>query len=439
MAGKDLKKAGEGNRGSSSGMRFNPREGPEFMEEDRNLGRDDAESRQRLDEKKRKEKEDRHKKLAGLQHVSIKVKNKKRPEGDDQRNDERLSEMTGPVSSTGYPLDVASGAKTGSGSAMGGPNIMTGHPIDVDFDSILKKKKKKTESKKRKKSDDIKSIKTRQRGKETRRRRAKMGDTALSRTYKGGGVRGFRDTEGYTETRNIIAQRTQGGGKNVVRRGHGGRGKGWRHSTSGKGTKREATPDPRKVQANVETSQMAREIPTHTSGYQLPSAQAYENVMRPTPKGPRIDHPQQTASDLTPATGRQVNRPGVARSLGGQEISGASGGPTDGMTGFQAASVLTSFERLLEFEGIISKAKISGADITEFRFLIRELKRLLRSGALRKSGLEDAEHDDERPTPNSHRQTTSHPTGATEVDPDDDPRYWGAHPMGLLLPRRGHM
>ena len=68
----------------------------------------------------------------------------------------------------------------------------------------------------------------------------------------------------------------------------------------------------------------------------------------------------------------------------------------------------------------------------------RALRRLLRSGALKKSGLEDSEHDDERPSPNAHRQTTSHPTGATEVDPDDDPRYWGAHPIGLLLPRRGH-
>tara|TARA_R110002012_G_scaffold62914_2_gene165533 strand:+ start:16267 stop:17565 length:1299 start_codon:yes stop_codon:yes gene_type:complete len=431
--------AGEGNRGSSSGMRFNPREGPEFMEEDRNLGRDDAESRQLLDEKKRKEKEDRQKKLVGLQHLSVKVVGKKRPQGDDQRNDERLSEMTGPASSTGYPLDVATGAKTGSGSAMGGnpTNIMTGHPIEIDLDAILKKKK--SSGKKRKKSDNIKSIKTRQRGKETRRRRAKMGDTALSRTYKGGGVRGFRDTEGYTQTRATIAQRTEGsGGKNAVRRGHGGRGKGWRHSTSGKGTKREATPDPRKVQANVETSQMARQIPTHTSGYQLPSAQAYENVMKPAPKGAPIDHPQNTAAYFTPKKSSQVSRPGVARTVGGQQIE-SPGGPTDGMTGFQTASLLTSFERLLEYEGIISKAKISSADITEFRFLVRELKKLLRSGALKKAGFEDAEHDDGRPSANAHRKTTSHPTGATEVDPDDDPRYWGAHPLGLLLPRRGHM
>jgi hypothetical protein len=90
-------------------------------------------------------------------------------------------------------------------------------------------------------------------------------------------------------------------------------------------------------------------------------------------------------------------------------------------------------------EMILKTASLNAADITEFKWLIRELRRVLRSGALRKAGLEDSEHDDERPTPNAHRKTTSSPTGATEVDPDDDPRFWGAHPMGLLLPRRGHM
>ena len=70
--------------------------------------------------------------------------------------------------------------------------------------------------------------------------------------------------------------------------------------------------------------------------------------------------------------------------------------------------------------------------------LIRELRRMFRAGSFRKAGLEDSEHDDDRPTPNSHRKTTSSPTGATSIDPDDDPRYWGAHPIGLLSPRRGH-
>jgi len=89
-------------------------------------------------------------------------------------------------------------------------------------------------------------------------------------------------------------------------------------------------------------------------------------------------------------------------------------------------------------QGMLLKGALSGADITELKMLIRELRRMLRSGGLKKAGLEDAEHDDERPTPNSHRLTTSSPTGATEIDPDDDPRFWGAHPIGLLSPRRGH-
>ena len=86
----------------------------------------------------------------------------------------------------------------------------------------------------------------------------------------------------------------------------------------------------------------------------------------------------------------------------------------------------------------IAKAQLSQTDISEFKWLIRELRRVLRGASVFKS-LEDAEHDDERPTPNAHRLTTSSPTGATEVDPDDDPRYWGAHPIGLLVARRGHM
>jgi len=104
------KYAGGGLRGSSSGLLFNPRDGPEMMEEDRNLGNDDPDSRQKLEEKKRREKEIRHKKIAGLKHLSVRIPQKKRPTGDNQRNDEMLSDMTGPASSTGYPADVASGA-----------------------------------------------------------------------------------------------------------------------------------------------------------------------------------------------------------------------------------------------------------------------------------------------------------------------------------------
>ena len=53
-----LKDVGGGLRGSTSGLRFNPREAPEFAEEDRNLGRDDPEARELYEEKRRKEREE---------------------------------------------------------------------------------------------------------------------------------------------------------------------------------------------------------------------------------------------------------------------------------------------------------------------------------------------------------------------------------------------
>lgn len=433
--------AGEGNRGSTSGMKFNPREGPEFMEEDRNLGMDDADSKQRQEEKKLAEKENRHKKLSGLQHLSVKVQGKKRPTGDKQRDDERLSELTGPASSTGYPLDVASGAKTGGGAAMGGNpvNIMTGEMMPIDLE-IFQKKAKKSPKGRHGKTEDIQTLRTRERTKRTRKQRKKTGETALSRIYGGKSMVGSpRNIGKYTEQRKPIAERVKPGSKGAIRRGHGARTKALKQQIRG-GARREQTPDPRNVAASIETSQAARSTPTHTSPYNLASMQAYENVMRPRPKGVRTDTPQLTASDYTPQKSKNVSRPGVARTLGGQDIEGRAGqGPTDGMTGFQTGSpIAASLDTLREYEDLLTKANLSAADLTEFKWLVREMRRLLRSGALKKSGLEDSEHDDERPSPNAHRQTTSHPTGATEVDPDDDPRYWGAHPIGLLLPRRGH-
>ena len=143
MAGKIFVKNTSGT-GTTAGMRFNPREAPEFVEEDRNLGRDDAEGKEKYDRKQRDERDKRHDKIEGMKHVSIPVPGKARPEGDDQRNDEELLEMTGPASSTGAPLDAATGAKTGSGSAMGGApvNIMTGDVMIVGDDIIRKRKRR---------------------------------------------------------------------------------------------------------------------------------------------------------------------------------------------------------------------------------------------------------------------------------------------------------
>tara|TARA_R110002110_G_scaffold145346_1_gene334740 strand:- start:164 stop:916 length:753 start_codon:yes stop_codon:yes gene_type:complete len=150
------------------------------------------------------------------------------------------------------------------------------------------------------------------------------------------------------------------------------------------------------------------------------------------------------ATTLTPSEPREPYQSGQARSTSGVDIKDPGGSSSSGYGGFEIQSptsaplVQQSEDVYQETADLLMKAAISQADLVEFKWLVRELRRLLRSGGLKKAGLEDAEHDDDRPTPNAHRKTTSSPTGATSVDPDDDPRYWGAHPIGLLSPRRGH-
>jgi len=445
MAGKKIyvrKNAGGGLRGSTSGLLFNPRDGPEMMEEDRNLGTDDPESRQKVEEKKQKEKEHRHKKIARLKHLSVKIPQKKRPTGDDQRHDEALSEMTGPSSSTGYPASVASGAKTGGGAAMGGPNIMTGELLP-DIDDIIRKEK--GGKGRHGKTHTISSKRTKARSHQTRRLRRTRGKTSLDMQFTGKHVGNpqSRDPKGQSKSRHEISMRVGTSGKGPIKHGHSQRGRGAR------GMRRTVNPDPRRIHKAAEMSQVERETPAHTAPTNLASQQGMQMMEEglSASSGVRTHDPHVTASDMTPSirqapqqsrVDRTHNVGGVAMPLGDHSGGFSSG---SGMTGFVPQSPTGSMFKMSmeELDSLIQKAKISGADITEFKWLVRELRRLLNSGALKKAGFEDAEHDDERPTPNSHRQTTSHPTGATEVDPEDDPRYWGAHPIGLLLPRRGHM
>ena len=252
-----------------------------------------------------------------------------------------------------------------------------------------------------------------------------------------------------TRIKEKTPQRVQSSGQGALRHGHSQRSRGARTA------RRSVAPDPRQRFTSAETSAAERDVMPHRSPYNLPSQEGWRRVTN-VPAGPQVrtDHPHLTARDLTPSTGRRVHQSRVARTqnIGGENvpIEGGAGTGSDGMSGWVSQSpeqsmfantsmVAASFDNLKIVEDMLLKAKITDADITEFKFLVRELRRLMRSGGLRKAGLEDAEHDDERPSPNAHRKVTSSPTGATSVDPDDDPRFWGAHPIGLLLPRRGHM
>jgi len=458
MAGKVrvLKDVGGGLRGSTSGLRFNPREAPEFAEEDRNLGRDDPKGKQKEEEKKRREKEERHKKIAGLHHISMKIKNKTRAKGDNQRNDERLSEMTGPVSSTGYPSDVASGAKTGGGSAMGGPNIMTGESIGPPSD-ILKigdtSKRTRGAAGGRGRygmTETLRSIRAKDAAERTHRQRGQMGPTTESSIYQAQSGLPINNTKQpwLLSTRmGNIAKRVRGGPQPKIKRGiktHG-------RAFQAKGGSYQG--DFRDYMTKTGRSQIARREGTGrgaakaTNMFGKIGKKISKKFKMPKPKintsrpGRGSAPGVPTPANMFPIVPREPYQSGQARSTSGMEISPSGAAPSSGMSGFESkspTSVATSEDIYQVTTDLLMKAKLSQADLVEFKWLVRELRRLIRSGPLRKAGLEDAEHDEERPTPNAHRKTTSSPTGATSVDPDDDPRFWGAHPMGLLLPRRGH-
>lgn len=432
MAGKKvrvLKDVGGGLRGSTSGLRFNPREAPEFAEEDRNLGRDDPESKQIYDEKKRKEKEAREHKIKDLHHLNVKIPRKKRPRVDNQRNDEALSELTGPASSTGAPLDAATGAKTGTGSAMGGPNIMTGETVYDTIESILKRDVARSKLG----TSTLESTARRTRGRKSRSKKKKQGLDVISarHTHKRSlNVFGTRHPERISRIRNGVSKRTKtskGLPVNKVLTNS-------RHRSGKSLLTMQA--NPQKRMQTVHRSQASRMGVTGLP-YTIPTAFAAGGNLGAGPPSTfsSLQKGKHNTALEGPVSIAAPRKPPVAG--GGMPTASPYASPI-APPPISSPILASDFPYDLLDEEMIIKT-LSQADMSEFKLLIRELRRLLTSGGFKKAGLEDAEHDDERPSPNAQHRVTSSPTGATEVDPDDDPRFWGAHPMGLLLPRRGHM
>jgi hypothetical protein len=438
MAGKVFVK--NSGTGTTGGLRFNPREAPEFVEEDRNLGRDDAAGKEKEDRKKRDTREKRHEKIKHMKHVSIPIKDKTRPAGDKKRNDEELSEMTGPASSTGYPLDVASGAKTGTGSAMGGApvNIMTGYDMDVDPERISKDLGKKTHKKRigrHGRTETVTGHRTRERAKDTARHRKGMGGSTEERYYSSKGLprSNTRRPDLQSTRMNTLTRRTSNSKGKKGYRQLGDR----RRSMKG----RQSWQDDMRVRnSGIERSRAARREGTGRYTKAHIGLMPTKATMAHSAVGTLPSSTYQVAKQMTPNPSKAPYQSGVARTTGGMDMgTHTPTAPSGVVSGPGQSMFATSQDMLADAEELLRKASVSAGDLLELRQLIRELRRAIRASKLAKGVGEDAEHDDERPTPNAHRATTSNPTGATETDPDDDPRYWGAHPIGLLLPRRGHM
>ena len=433
MAGKIFVKNTSGT-GTTAGMRYNPRSAPEEMEEDRNLGRDDAEGKEKDDRRKRDAREKRHDKIKDMKHVSIPIPGGKRPEGDNQRNDEELSELTGPVSSTGAPLDAATGARTGTGSTMGGApvNIMTGHPADLGADLITKKKGK---IGRHGRTETVSGHATKERSKETSRLRRGMGGSTEERYYTSKGLPRNNTKEPHLMSirMNSNNRRTSNSRGKKGYRQLGAR----RRQMKGRQSWQE---DMRVRNSGIMRNRVARREGTGRYTKAHIGLMPTRATMARSAVGTIPSSAYQVAKQMTPNPSTQPRQSGVARTTGGMDMgTHAATAPSGVVSGPGQSMFAASRDVLADAEELLRKASISAGDLLELRQLIRELRRAIRTSKLAKGVGEDAEHDDERPTPNAHRTTTSNPTGATETDPDDDPRYWGAHPIGLLLPRRGHM
>ena len=433
-------------------MRFNPRAAPEFVEEERNLGRDDPESKQAYDEKKRKEAEKREQKMAGLQHLKIHVADM-RDEGefDSQEGSTELSERTGPASSTGSPLDVAVGAKTGTGSSMSDGGGGIGREVnafgllrgEVAVVSNLLKDETLEDAPRRHKDDrmrggkdeTISSVSARQAGERAAKRRKGMDDTTETymnrRQRKKGKLRTHpgRNPGSYTgivgRTKELVGE-SEGytGPQRLTTKRHKGEG-------GSKNLPHVALPDPRESQMRSARREVEQSQPVQPFAPPIPF-QTGTVASREV----RQEAGQKPTKKLTAHKGPpEIKSPPVPKTPMGADFAKPKKMP-HGRAGMGGKH--KSPESILASEEVgKARAKLSAADVREFKWTLREMRNLLRE-RMRKSA-EDEEHDDARPTPNAHKKTTSSNHGWNdEPDPDDDPRYWGSHPYGLLTGRRGH-
>ena len=438
-------KAGEATAGSTQGLRFNPRASPEFVEEERNLGRDDRESKQAYDEKRRGEGEKRQRAMAGLQHLKIHVQDM-RDEGefDSQEGSTELSDLTGPASSTGTPLDVAVGAKTGTGSSMsdggagpaygGGGNAFGFMRSTVAVVSDILKESDTLEDAPRRLKDErmrggkdetLETVRARQAGEKSAKRRKGMGETTESFKHKRQRKEGRplrvhtgRNPEKYTtivgRAKELVGQ---SGGYRGPQRLTGLRFKGTGGSQN---PPHIAIPDPRQRSALAARRAVEQSQPTQP----IPPPAAFQTGSVPS-REVRQAAGQKPTSQITARKGPpKLRQPSQPKTPMGAKF---------GREKKQHPESILASEDVEKARG-----KLTGADITEFKWVLREMKDLLRDRMRKASETEGHKDDQHKPSPNAHRKQTSSPTGATETDPDEDPRYWGAHPYGLLVGRRGH-
>jgi len=399
-----------GPEGSTAGLRYNPRQSAEELEDDSNVGREDSEERALHDAKKREKQEKRAKMMQGLQHMKIKIpqKDPEDEEDSDMKQQAELGQMTGQVGQS----EAIDGANPNA-SGLGANIMLSSDYIDEAFEMILKRKEKPSfDSDKPQKTTTIETVRARDRAKTGKKRRSRKNVTVESqkrrRRRKGSGVplkagnvrspasmtsmasarAGYMMSPGYTyRQRTAPVRLTQSTGRSRAKASY---------------------PDPRQREAEAMRQQVRQTQPTQDITPPVPTITPQSRLTR----GPR------GRGRAKPHT-KAMRQPRTASTPMGQEMTEETS---------LADSILAKGRQKVNLG-------ISARDRLEYRNLIDKLNKLLRE--MMRKGDKSMEGADRGSSPNSSGGLTSNPTGATEADPDDDATRWGAHAYDLYVSRGG--
>ena len=418
-----------GPEGSTAGMRFNPRESAEELQDDSSVGREDSEERALHDAKKREKQEKRSRMMQGLQHMKVSVpqKNPEDEEDSQKKQQAELGQMTGQVGQS----EAIDGANPRGGGL--GNNIMLS---DAEFEGVIevirKKEGPKYDDEKPQATTDIGTVQARQRAKKGKKKRARKTKTVESlktkRRRKGKGTplkAGNVRQPGAMTALNAARSRVQMG-----------TGYTYRQRTApivvttstGRSRAKQSYPDPRERTAEAERQALRQAQPTQDVTPQIPTMTTQSRGAR-SPRGRTRQRPHKKAERM----------PSTAATPMGAEMSEHTSLAGGGASAMAAGGIGSS-------DALMAKAKmpkitlkvgtgLSARDKIEYRRLIEQLNFLMQR-AMRKA---DSSKDDPptKQSPNGHPRQTSAPTGPTETDPEDDPTMWGAHAYDLYVRRGG--
>ncbi|MAA64166.1 MAG: hypothetical protein CL581_05215 [Alteromonadaceae bacterium] len=413
-----------GPEGSTAGMRFNPRQSAEELQEDSSVGREDSEERARHEAKKRNKQEKRAKMMQGLQHMKIKIPQKSPEDEEDSpiKQQSELGQMTGQVGQS----EALAGANPNAGGL--GSNIMlaTAPFIDDAFEMIRKKRDEpKFDDEKPKKTTTIDTALSRRRGKKGKGKKKRGEKTTEStkgrgktRTLKPGYVRNpramtaLRSGQAPYQTFGLMGSRRQSPTRFIRLT-----------TSSGRSTPRAGMENPQRKLGQDLAQERRQAMPTTDDPVATPTTSVEARKVRAL-RGSRDSRPDKRAL-------HKPREPGVA---GGKQMSRATS-LAGGSGGIGSTDAILASEEFLLKRAQKLKLGISPRDRIEYRHLIDQLNHLLRR-LMRKED-KSMQGATDGSSPNSSGGLTSNPTGATETDPDDDATMWGAHAYDLYTRRGG--